>query len=105
MSTPVYNQYPTTQNRPMGRTDAQGRVIPSTFDDLAYQADLGMGTTAVYEGWARPGAFTDQPIWKICMHTYSGTTLLTTVWPEDDHGHASADYGFVWDDRADYIYA
>lgn len=105
MSTPVYNQYPTTQNRPMGRTDAQGRIIPSTFEDLAYLADLVDGSTPVYEGWARPGASTSDPVWKIRQDTYTDTTLIGIQWPQDPQGHASADYQFIWDNRATYSYS
>ena len=105
MSTPVYNPYPTVQNRPMGRLDAQGRIIPSTFFDLAYQADLNGGSTVIYEGWARPGASTSATVWKIAKHTYSGTTLTATQWPEDTNGHATADYEFEWANRASYTYA
>lgn len=105
MSTPVYSQYQPAQNRPMARLDAQGRVIPSTFDDLAYQADLNGGSTIIYEGWARPGASTSNPVWKIKKNTYSSTTLTEVQWPEDTSGHASADYQFIWANRATLTYA
>ena len=104
MPTPVYQQSYPAQNRPMGRLDSQGRVIPSTYDDLAYVGDLDGGSTLIYEGWGRPGTAQDEPEWKICKHTYSGTTLIQTQWPINGSGAVSADYQFDWNSRASYTY-
>lgn len=92
-------------HRPMGNLDANARVIPSTFDDLAYQGDLGGGANLVYEAWARPGTATSALGWKICKHTYSGSTRVTTTWPQNSLNKASADYEFEYDERANYTYS
>lgn len=105
MSTPVYNQLPTVQNRPMGRLDAQGRVIPSSFDNMAFQG-VYSGTNLTYRGFARPGASTSAAVWQIAKMTYDGSNnLLTITWPQDPSGHASNDYQFIWSDYASYTYS
>jgi len=96
---------PTVQNRPMGRLDAQGRVIPDSFDDLAFQGQYS-GTNLIYKGFARPGASTTTPVWQIAFMTYDGSgNLLTITWPQDVNGHASNDYQFQWSLRATYTYS
>ena len=105
MSTPVYNQLPTTMNRPMGRLDAQGRVIPDSFSDLAFQGTY-TGTNLIYKGFARPGASTSAAVWQIAFLTYDGSNnLLSIQWPEDANGKASNDFEFVWANRASYTYS
>jgi hypothetical protein len=91
--------------RPLGSLDANGRLNQSSYEDEAYIADIGMGTTPVYEGWARPGTPTSATGWKIRKDTYSSTTLTQVQWPENALGKASADYEFIWDSRAGYTYA
>lgn len=105
MSTPVYNQMPTVQNRPMGRLDAQGRVIPQSFEDNAFQGAYS-GTDLIYKGFARPGSSTAAAVWQIAFLTYDGShNLLSIQWPQDASGHASNDYQFIWANRAGYTYS
>ena len=105
MSTPVYIQTPSVQNRPMGRLDAQGRVIPDSFGDLAFRGSYS-GTNLQYKGLARPGASTSAAVWQIALLTYDGSNnLLSITWPQDTNGNASNDFIFVWDDAADYTYS
>lgn len=104
MAGPVYNPFPTVQNRPMGRLDAQGRVIPDSFLDLAFQGEYS-GTNLIYKAFARPGASTGSAVWQISKLTYDGSNnLLTITWPEDANGKASNDYEFTWTARATYTY-
>lgn len=104
MSVPVYNQSFPAQNRPMGRLDAQGRPIPSTFSDLTFRADY-TGSNLIYRGLARPGALTSDPVWQISFFTYDGSgNLLSILWPQDFNLNASADYQFIWDNRTLYAY-
>jgi YD repeat-containing protein len=106
MSVPVYLQQPTVANRPMGRLDAQGRLIYDSVDDNAFQADYDGGTNLTYKGFARPGASTSAPVWQIAYLTYDGNgNVLTITWPQDPDGNASNDYEFVWADRASYTYS
>lgn len=105
MSTPVYNQLPTIKNRPMGRLDAQGRVIPSSFGNMAYQGDLNGGSNLVYVGFARPGSSTSAAVWQIMKITYSSNMPTAIQWPQDTSGNASNDYQFQWSLRASYTYS
>lgn len=105
MSTPVYNQAPTVQNRPYGRLDAQGRVIPSSFNNMAYQADLNDTSYPVYIGYARPGASTSDPVWQIQKLTYTSDVVTAITWPQDVHGSANNDYQFIWENRTSYTYS
>lgn len=94
-----------TGNRPFGRLDAQGRVIPDSFSDLAFQGEYS-GTDLIYKGFARPGSVTTDPVWQIAKCTYDGShNLLTITWPQDANGHASNDYQFQWSQRGTYTYS
>lgn len=105
MSVPVFNQTPNVQNRPMARRDAQGNIIPDSFEDLAFQGEY-TGTNLIYKGFARAGGSTSAAIWQIAKMTYDGSNnLLTITWPQDANGHASNDYQFQWDLRATYTYS
>jgi YD repeat-containing protein len=105
MAVPVFNQTPNVQNRPMARKDAQGNLIPNSFEDLAFQGQYS-GTNLIYKGFARPGALTSASVWQIAFMTYDGSgNLLTITWPQDVNGHASNDYQFIWDNRATYTYS
>lgn len=105
MSTPVYNQSPTVRNRPMGRKDAQGNVIPGSFDDMAFRGQY-TGTNLIYKGFARPGAAEGDDVWQLAFCTYDGSNNLVSItWPQDPNGNASNDYQFSWTDRASYTYS
>ncbi len=105
MSVPVYNQNPFVKNRPVARKDAQGNIIPGSFDDEAFQGEY-TGTNLIYKGFARPGASTTTAVWQIAKMTYDGSNNLTSViWPQDPNGHASNDYQFQWSLRATYTYS
>lgn len=105
MSAPVYDQSPTVGNRPFGRIDANGRVIPDSFTDETFRGAY-TGTNLTYKGFARPGSSTDAPVWQIAKLTYDGSNnLLSILWPHDTNGHASNDYQFVWGSHAGYTYS
>lgn len=105
MSTPVFNQSPTVKNRPMARKDAQGNIIPSSFDDEAFRGEY-LGMNLIYKGFARPGASEGSLVWKLSKMTYDGSNNLTSItWPQDTNGHASNDYQFSWTLRASYTYS
>ncbi len=105
MTVPVYNQNPNVQNRPLARKDAQGNLIPGSFQDLAFVGQY-TGTNLIYKGFARVGSLTSAAVWQIAFLTYDGANnLLTITWPQDANGHANSDYQFVWDNRATYTYS
>lgn len=95
-------------HRPFGRLDAQGRIIPSSFTDLAYRGDNTSGATLIYVGYAHPGAATSAAVWQIRKQAWDASTppnLVSVTWPQDALAHASNDYNFVWDNRASYTYS
>ena len=105
MSTPVYNQQPTVQNRPFGRKDANGNLIPDSFSDLAF---LGEYTTTnlIYKGLARPGSDSADAVWQISFYTYDmSNNVISIQWPQDANGNSSNDYQFIWDNRASLTYS
>ena len=105
MATP-FSLQPALNNRPVGYLDSQARVIPDSFQAQAYQADDSGGSYPVYKGWARPGASTSTPVWKIQALTYdAGGNILTITWPQNAAGIATSDYIFQWSDRANYTYS
>ena len=94
-----------TSTRPVGKIDAQGRVIPDSYEELAFQGEY-TGTNLIYKGFARPGASTTTPVWQIAKMSYDGSNnLLTITWAQDPNGHASAEYIFQWSLRAGYTYS
>lgn len=105
MSTPVFNQSPTVKNRPCGRKDAQSNLIPSSFDDMAFQG-VYAGTNLTYKCFARPGSLITDPVWQIAHCTYDGSNnLISITWPQDVNGHASNDYQFIQANFAGYTYS
>jgi hypothetical protein len=91
-------------NRPVGRLDSQGRPIPDSWTDEAFQGAY-TGDNLIYKGFARPGAATSSAVWQIAKLAYSGSNVTSITWPEDSNGNASNDYVFVWDNRASYTYS
>ena len=105
MSTPVYVPQPTLASRPLGYKDAQGNLIPDSFNDEAFQGQYS-GTNLIYKGFARPGSATSAAVWQIAFLTYDGSNNLTSImWPQNTFGAASNDYQFIWDNRAGYTYS
>lgn len=96
---------PANTNRPFGRLDAQGRVIPDSFSDLSFRGEYS-GTNLIYKAFSRTGASTAAAVWQIAFLSYDGSNnLLSIKWPQDANGHPSNDYEFAWDSRAAYTYA
>lgn len=105
MSVPVYNQNPYVGNRPIGRKDAQGNIIPGSFEDEAFQGEYS-GANLIYKGFARPGSSVNSPVWQIAFLTYDGlNNILSITWPQNAFGAATNDYEFVWANRASYTYS
>lgn len=92
-------------NAPMGYLDAQGRVIPSSFGNLAFRGDYA-GTNLIYSGFARPGSAEGDTVWQIAFYEYDGSGNLTSItWPQNSFGKASTKFEFEWDQRALYTYS
>lgn len=94
-----------TGNRPFGRLDAQGRVIPESYGDMAFLGEY-VGTNLIYKGFARPGTAVNVAKWQLAKMTYDvGGNLTAIQWPQDASGNASNDYQFQWSARAGYTYS
>lgn len=92
-------------NSPMGRLDANGRAIPGSFANLAFQGEYS-GNNMIFAGFARPGSSTGSEVWQISKMTYDGSgNLLTITWPQNSFGKASTKFEFEWDERASYIFS
>lgn len=92
-------------NAPFGKLDANGRVIPGSFSNLAFQGEYS-GTNLIFSGFARPGSSTGAEVWQIMKMTYDGSgNLLTITWPQNSFGKASTNFEFEWDERATYTYS
>ena len=56
-------------NRPIGRLYAQGRPIPDSWTDEAFQGAY-TGDNLIYKGFAKPGAATSAAVWQIAKLAY-----------------------------------
>lgn len=96
----------TVGNRPVARKDAQGNIDPSSFKDTAYLGDEAGGMNVIYNGFSKPGQMTSAAVWKINKVTYSANgNIIAIQWPQNSFGHATANFEFIWDDRASYTYS
>lgn len=92
-------------NAPMGYLDAQGRVIPGSFGNLAFQGEY-TGNNLIFAGFARAGSSTGAEVWQISKMTYDGSgNLLSITWPQNSLSKASTKFEFEWDERATYTYS
>lgn len=97
---------PDTQNYPYIKSDALGNAIQESAFDLAFQGDYVGGVNLIYQGFARPGSATSAAVWQIAKHTYdANNNILTTTWPQNTNGIATAEYYYIWDNRATYTYS
>lgn len=95
--------FPPTNYRPFGRLDSQGRVIPRSFDSLAYRATTADAGT--YVAYARPGASESALVWQIQLQVFTDDVLTSITWPQDPTGNASNDFIFAWSSASDYTYS
>lgn len=96
---------PVVNPRPMGRLDAQGRVIPSSFSNLAFQGVLNESNQLAYVCFARPGTAVSATGWQIFYIQYTDNLPTSITWPQDPSGNASNDFIFIQEDYADYTYS
>lgn len=92
-----------TSTRPMGKIDSQGRVIPTSYDDLAFRAEY-TGTNMIYKAFSRVGKAEGDLAWQLAKLSYDTDNLVSVTWPVDADGKASTEYEFSWTDRASYTY-
>ena len=95
----------TEKTRPIGRLDAQGRVIPDSFLDESFRGEY-TGIDLIYAGFARPGASESAAVWQITKMAYDGANNIVSIkWPQTAGGIPSNDYEFIWANRATYTFS
>ena len=102
MSAPIN---PIKRNRPLGKTDGNGNLDPTSFLDPTFRGDY-TGTNLIYKGFARPGSDEGALVWQIAKLEYDGSNnILSVKYPTNSSGAVSSDYEFSWTLRASYTYA
>lgn len=90
--------------KPLLQLDAQGRVLPESNLYLSIRAAYS-GSNMIYRGYARPGSAEGDSVWQIIQINYSGTNIISVLYPQNALGEASSDYAFSWTNRATYTYS
>lgn len=94
------------QNRPFKYGDRDRRQYIVQDSEVALQAQNDGNGNPIFLGRAKAGTATSDPMWQIRAIAYDGNQGVTDVtWPQNDAGNASAEYEFIWDDRAGYTYS
>ena len=93
------------RTRPLIQTDANLRALQGSEDWTTFRGDY-TGTNLIYAGFARVGAAEGESTWQIRMMTYDGSNNLTDIkWPEDPNGNPTADFEYIWTNRAALTYS
>ena len=93
------------KTRPLTQVDSNNQPIQDSELWVTFRGEYNL-TNLIYAGGARPGSKTSAPVWQIKRMTYDGSNnTLAVEHPTNASGVVSADYEFVWDDRAAYTYA
>mgnify|MGYP001558684971 CR=1 FL=1 len=93
------------KTRPATQTDANFRPIQDSELWTTFRGDY-TGTNLIYAGSARPGASTAEAVWQIRRMTYDASNNITAIeWPVNSDGAVSADFEFIWNNRAALTYA
>jgi hypothetical protein len=90
--------------KPLMQLDAQGRVLPDSNTDITFRCEYAAGNM-IYRGQARPGALVTDPVWQIIQLNYTGSNVVSKLYPQNPSGIASSDYEFQWSARAGYTYS
>lgn len=94
------------KTRPLHLKDANYESIMESETYLAFQGDY-TGTQLTYAGFARVGASTAEPVWQIRFMQYDvAGNLISVTWPQDTTtGEPSADFNYIWNNRAALTYS
>ena len=90
--------------RPLLQLDAQGRALPESNIYQSIRCAYS-GSNMVYRGLARPGTAESAAAWQIIQINYSGSNIVSVLYPQNAAGDASAEYEFQWTQRATYTYS
>lgn len=94
------------QNRPFryGAKDRREFIVQDS--EVALQAQNDANGNPIFLGRAKVGTATSEAIWQIRAIAYDANQGVTDItWPENSEGNASAEFEFVWDDRATYTFS
>ncbi len=86
------------------KRDNYFNIVQDTYGDKSFRGVYDGNDNLLYAAFALPGSDPAVPCWQIKQLNYSGTNLVSILWPEIN-GKASTDYSFAWDDRASYTYS
>lgn len=90
--------------RPLIQVDANNRPIQISEEWTTYRGDA-VGTELIYAGYAKPGSDEGAGVWQIMKFAYDGSSNLVSIkYPTKSDGSISADYEFIWTNRASYTY-
>ena len=93
-------------NRPFKFGAKDRREFIVSDGEVAIQAQNDGSGNAIYIGKAKVGTLTSEPKWQVSLQAYDGNNAITSrTWPQNDEGHASSEYEFVYDDRAGFTYS
>jgi len=92
-------------NRPYKFGERDRRLFIVQNSEVALQVENDVNGNPIFVGRAKVGTLTSQAKWEIVFITYDANqAVLSMEWPENVFGNNSADYDFVWDDRAGLVY-
>ena len=92
------------ETMPIMKREAQGNILQDSQLDVTIRAAYS-GSNMIYRGAARPGASESADVWQIVQLNYSGSNLVSKLYPQNSFGEASADYAFNWTNRAGYTFS
>jgi len=86
------------------RRDQDFNLIQDSYGWKAFRGEYDVNNNLIYAAFAIEGADESERVWQLKKLEYSGTNLISIIWPEID-GKASSAYSFAWVDRLTYTYS
>lgn len=92
-------------NRPLSYGTQDRRTYITYKSELEIRCENDANGNPIYIGRAKVGTDEADDKWQISKHTWDANqSLLTKKWPTNTEGEVTANYEFVWQDRAIYTY-
>lgn len=92
-------------NRPFKFGEKDRRLFIVQNSEVALQAENDANGNPIFIGRAKVGTLKSEAKWEIVFITYDvNQGVISMEWPENDLGNNSAEYEFVWNDRAGLVY-
>ena len=94
------------RNRPFKFGSQDRRIHIAENSEVGLRAENDANGNPIFLGKSKVGTRTTEEKWQIRKINYDAQQgVLDVLWPENDGGHCSSDYEFVWDDRAGLTFA